>query len=66
MKKGNDTIWSKNYEFFKGQLKHPQTTSMSNITDIVLAQRIRMREEKAAEALTNMEKNRGEPSAIAR
>ena len=64
MKNEDNTNWSMDYEFFKGQLKHPQTTSMSNITDRVLAQCILMKEEKAAKALAYMEKNRGEPSAI--
>lgn len=56
-KKENDINWSMDNEFFKGQLKHPQTTSMWNITISFLDQHIRMREEKAAKTLAYIKKN---------
>ena len=62
MKNKDPVNWSNDYDFIEGQLKYPQTTSMSQHTDSILAQRMQMREERAAKASIYKEKNQGEHS----
>ena len=64
MKSKDKKNWSDDYEFFKGQLKHPQEKTMSNQTDNVLAQCIQKRDERAAKTASFLEKNKGESSVI--
>ena len=51
MKKEDHTNGDMDYELFKRQLKHSQTTSMSKIIKSVLAQSIHIREEKVEKPL---------------
>ena len=63
--KSKDPVnWSNDYDFFKGQLQYPQTTSMSQNTDSILAQRIQRREDRAAKASNYKAKVLGESSCI--
>ena len=64
MKNKDPVNWGNDYDFFKGQLKYPQTTTMSQNTDSVLAQRIQLREERAAKASNYKAKVLGESSCI--
>ena len=62
LKKNDPVNWSNDFDFMEGQLKYPQTTSMSQNTDSILAQRVQIREERAAKASIYKEKNQGEHS----
>ena len=62
LKKNDEINWKQDYDFFKGQLKHPQTGILSNRTDSILAQRKRVREESASKAAAFIKNNLGETS----
>ena len=58
IKTGNPN-WGIDYEFFKGQLKYPQTSTMSSTKDDNLRKRVEMKVAKEAKAFSFMEKNKG-------
>lgn len=64
MRKNDERNWDMDYAFFKGQLKHPQTTSMSSCVDKILTQTIHKRNKRAATASSFKEKNQSPNSVI--
>ena len=58
IKTGNPN-WVIDYKFFKGQLKYPQTSTMSSAKDNNLRKRVEMKVAKEAKAFSSMEKNKG-------
>ena len=60
LKKSVNADWENDYLFFKDQLAHQQTTSMSSTTDAVLQRQNKAKASKEAKALLFMDKNKGD------